>query len=892
MINWLRQSFQRLRSVFQRTEMDQELNAELAAHLELAIEENLQRGMSAEEARREALIRIGGTEQAREQHREARGLPALDTFFQDLRYAARGIVKSPGFATAAVLTLALGIAVNATMFSMVSGFLLRRPPGHEPERVVVVTSVSPAQGMAPDANPVSAPNYLAWRAASNIFENMAAADENRTVSLTSQGQTAAVPSAAVSPEYFTLLGVSPQVGRVFSEGDDQPGRNHVVILSHELWDREFGSDASLVGHAIRLNREDYTVIGVMPVSFRLLGFTPQLWTPLVVTAADQTVAARKNRSLYVFARLKTGATLQQARAEMKTLGRRAEEDFPETEKGWGVAARTLPDFLVYDFGIRSALAVIMTVVGFVLLIACANVAGLLLARAGARRRELAIRMSLGASRLRIVRQLLTEGLIIAFLGGSIGLLLAFWGIKFVRANMTFNEAVSAVPLSLDWNVLLFALGVSMFSAILCSLAPALTASRTDINTNLKDESRAASAGRSHSRLRTVLVTAEIAAALFLLIGTGLLLRGVFLIEHQNLGFQAEHLLTAGVSLDRARYEDPSQQTVFVENLVPHLRHLPGAEAVAAVSDLPATGAGSVTLLIQGQPELPANQRPRVVDIVATPDYFRTAGIPFLRGRTFTELDNADAARVVVVNQEFVRRHLKDQDPLGKQIRLDVSGSTPQWSQIVGVVGNVKFYSEAARYDPEVYEPFLQRPVSSFSLMVRTSSDPNGLASALRKAVAQADVELPLARVMSMSSIIEQQKGGDVLFSQMLAAFALLALTLAAIGIYGLISYSVGQRTHEIAIRMALGAKGRDVRRMVLRQGLKMACIGAAIGFVMALPLPKVFAAMLDGLDALYMSDPRTYVIVPIAIFLVALLATYIPARRASSIDPMTALHSE
>ncbi|HWX55561.1 MAG TPA: ABC transporter permease [Verrucomicrobiae bacterium] len=889
MIHWLRHSFERLRSVFQRAELDQELDTELAAHLELAIEENLQRGMSSEEARRRALISLGGTEQAKEHHREARGLPAVDTFFQDVRYAARGTVKTPGFTVAAVLTLGLGIAANATMFSMVSGFLLRRPPGRDPERVVVVTSVSPAQGFQPDANAVSAPNYLAWRAAGNIFENMAATDNYRAVSLTSQGQTTSVPSEAVTPEYFTVLGVSPHLGRIFAEGDDQPGRDHVVILSHELWDREFGSDSSLIGRSVRLNREDYTVIGVMPANFQMLGFTPQLWTPLVVTAADQTAAARRNRSLYVFARLKPGVTLAQARAEMKTLGRRAEEDFPDTEKGWGVAARTLPDFLVYLFGIRSALVVMMTVVGFVLLIACANVAGLLLARAGTRGKELAIRMSLGASRLRIVRQLLTEGLIIALLGGGAGLLLAYWGVKFVRANMAFNEAASAVPLSLDWNVLLFALGVSMLSAILCSLAPALTASRTDINSNLKDQSRAASAGRSQSRLRTVLVTAEIAMALFLLIGTGLLIRGVFLIQHQALGFQAEHQITAGVTLDSARYKDPVQQTLFVKDLLPRLRQLPGVGAVAAVSELPATGAGHVTLLIQGQPELPADQRPRTVDVIVTDDYFRTAGIPLLRGRAFTGLDNAAAPRVAVVNQEFVRRYLKDQDPLGKQVRLDLSGSTPAWSEIVGVVGNVKFYSETTRYDPELYEPFLQRPVSSFSLMVRTSSDPNGLASDLRKTVAQADLELPLAHVMSMSTIIERQKGGDLLFMQMLAALALLALTLAAIGIYGLISYSVGQRTHEIAIRMALGATGGDVRRMVLSQGVKMVSIGAAIGLVVALPLPRVFAAVFSDIDT---SDPRTYVIVLVAIFLVALLATYVPARRASALDPIRALHSE
>ncbi|HET9791265.1 MAG TPA: ABC transporter permease [Candidatus Angelobacter sp.] len=889
MTHWLRQSFHRLLSIFQRSRLEQDLDAELATHLELAMEENLDRGMSREEARRQALVSVGGLQQAREQHREARGVPALDTFFQDMRYAARGIVKSPGFNLAAVVTLAMGIAVNATIFSMVSGFLLKRPPGREPERVLVITSVSPARGFVPDANPVSAPNFLAWRSASNLFEGMAADDENRVFNLTRQGQTTAKPAAAVSPEYFSVLGVSPQLGRVFREGDDQPGRDHVVIISHALWDREFGSDPSIVGKTIRLSREDYTVIGIMPASFRLLGFTPQLWTPLVVDAADQSAAARKTRSLFLFARLKPTVTLAQARAEVKTLGRRAEQDFPETEKGWGVAARTLPDFLIHLFGIRGALAVMMTAVSFVLLIACANVAGLLLARAATRRKELAIRMSLGASRLRIVRQLLTEGLIIAFLGGSLGVLLSYWGINFLQANMTFNEAVAAVHLGLDWNVLLFALGVSMLSAILCSLAPAITASKTDVNSGLKDESRAASAGRSRSRLRTLLVTSEIALALFLLIGTGLLLRGVLSIQHQDLGFQQENLLTASVALDSARYGNAAKQALFAKDLIVSVQQLPGVKGAAAVSDLPATGANSVSFLINGQPELPSGQRPQAVHYTATTGYFQTAGIPLLRGRAFTEMDNAGAPPVVIVNQEFVRRHFKDgEDPLGSQIRLDVNNSTA-WSRIVGVVADVKTYSELDRYDPNVYEPFLQRPLSAFSLMIRTNSDPDNLSSALRKALAGIDAELPLARVMSMSSIIEQQKGGDVLFVQMLAAFALLALVLASIGIYGLISYSIGQRSHELAIRMALGASGREVQWMILRDGLKMAGVGSAIGIMAAVPLPTVFRAILNDLHT---GGPWIYAAVFFVIVTVSLLATYIPARRASSIDPMRALHSE
>jgi putative ABC transport system permease protein len=573
------------------------------------------------------------------------------------------------------------------------------------------------------------------------------------------------------------------------------------------------------------------------------------------------------------------------------LARRAQQDFPETEKSWGAAARTLPDFLVYAFNIRNGLTIAMTVVGFVLLIACSNVAGLLLARAGARRKELAIRMSLGASRVRIVRQLLTEGMLLAFLGGGIGVLLSFWGIKFLRANMAFNEAVSAVPLRLDWNVLLMALVLSVFSALLCSLAPSLTASRTDINSFLKDESRAASAGASQSRLRRLLVTAEMAMALFLLIGTGLLLRVELLtIQRQDLGFQAEHLLTAGVTLDDARYKDASQKAHFVRSLLARLQQIPGAEAVAVTSDLPATGARRVTFLIQGQDESLRDRRPSALDVVASVDYFRAAGIPLLRGRTFTDMDDAAHPRVVVVNQEFAHRYFKDKDPLGQRIRLDVSGVTPEWSQIVGVVGNVKAYSAETRDDPEAYEPFLQHPIPSFSLMLRAGSAPDNLEAALRKAVAQVDVELPLVHVMSMSSVIALQRGGDLVFLGTLGAFAILALILAAIGIYGLISYSVGQRTHEIAIRMALGAEQHYVRRMVLWEGMKMAWIGAAIGLATALPLPKLFAAMLD-VEGLRLGDSRVYIIASVALVLVAMLAAYIPARRASSIDPMRALHS-
>ena len=410
----------------------------------------------------------------------------------------------------------------------------------------------------------------------------------------------------------------------------------------------------------------------------------------------------------------------------------------------------------------------------------------------------------------------------------------------------------------------------------------------DLTASLKVESRAASAGRSHHRLRTVLVTAEIALALLLLVGTGLLVRGIYLLTHQNLGFPPDHLLTAAVTLDKTRYQDSSQQARFVEDMLPRLQQIPGVRAAAISSDLPANGPGSVTFLVKGEPE-PENHRPTTLDVVVTADYFRTAGIPLLRGRTFAETDNAGAPRVVVVSQEFVRRFLKDQEPLGKQIRLDVVGATPEWSEIVGVVANVKTFFEGVREDPAVYEAFLQRPVNSFSLMLRTNSDPGAFTSAMRNAMAQGDADLPLDRVMSMAALIEREEHGDSFFARVLGSFAMLALLLSAIGIYGLIAYSVGQRTHEIGIRMALGAGSADVLRMVLREGMKMAAIGGAIGLSMALPLPKVFEAMFYDLR---LGEPKLYFIVPAAIFIVALLATYIPARRATRVDPMAALHQD
>ena len=813
----------------------------------------------------------------------------METIVQDLRYGMRQLVKNPGFTAIAVVTLALGIGINSTMFSLVSGTLLRRPPGRDPDRVAVVSGIDPGNGFQPDTAALSIPNYLTWREGNHVFSDMAAADAYRTVSLTGQQESESLRSAAVSSNYFSVLGVTAQLGRTFSAGEDKTGQEHVAVLSHELWQRRFGADPSIVGRTIRLNRENYDVIGVMPASFRLLGFLPELWTPLVITPDDRMAAAHKDRSLYLFARMKPGVTIEQARAEFAALAHQAEQDFPESEKGWGAMVRTLPDFLIYGFGIRSGLAIIMTTVGFVLMIACANVSGLLLARAAGRKKELAVRLSLGAARSRIVRQLLTEGLVIALLGGGFGLLLAYKGIDFVRASMKMNEAFETLGLRLDANVVLFTVGISIACALLCALAPALKASRADVTSGLKDESRTASAGRSHTRLRTVLVTGEVALALFLLIGTGLLFVSIFKLEHQNLGFQSEHLLAAGVTLDSARYKDAVRQQAFVRDVLPRLQHIPGAEAAAVTSDLPASGAGTVTVHVQGHPDLPPGQVLTAADFVITPDYFRTIGMTVLQGRSFTEQDDTTKARVVMVNQKFVERYLPSENPIGKQIRLEVAGTPPEWSQIVGVVNNVKRYSESDAEDPNVYEPFLQRPRAGFSLLVRATGEPNSLMSEIRSTVAAVDTDLPLDHLMSMSAILDRQKAGDAFFTRALAVFALLALVLAAIGIYGLIAYSVGQRIYEIGIRLAMGAGRQDILKMIFREGITMTAIGGAIGLGMSLPLPKIFEAMLSDT---HVHEPSLYFVVPLVILAVATLAMYIPARWAARVDPMHALRQE
>jgi predicted permease len=883
-MSWLMQLISRRRRY-------EDLSVSINEHIAERAEELMDGGMSRVEAHQTARREFGNLGLIEQRSREVWQWPTAESFLADVRFALRQLIKSPGFTITAVATLALGIAVNATMFSMVSAFLLPHLPGRGLQSMVVVSSVNPDTPFLADTNPVSPPNYSAWGKDTRVFSAVTAANEFLTGSLSgSAQQPEAISYAAVSTNYFSVFGVSPQLGRAFAAGEDVQGHDHILILSHGLWERRFGADPSIVGRSVRLNREDYVVAGVMPADFRLLGFSPQLWTPLTLTAADGAPSGHKNRYLYMFARLASGITLQQARAQINILAQQAQQDFPGTESRWGASVRTLPDFLIHNFNIGTALAMIMTVVGFVLLIACANVAGLLLTRAVGRQKELAVRMSLGASRARVVRQLVTEGLVIALLGGGVGLFLTYIGIDLVRAGLSFNESISAVPIRLDTNVLLFAALVSLVSAIVSSVVPALKASRTAINTDLKSESRGGTSGRAHNRLRVVLVGAEIAMALFLLIGSCLLIRGVYMIDHQELGFNHDHLLTAGVVLDKARYVDSSKQDQLARSLITQLQQLPGVKGAAIASSLPTSGPGRVPIHIKGQQETRSNEQHTAADVVVTSDYFQVVGVSLLSGRAFSDHDDGSAPRVVLVNQEFVHRYFHDHDPVGKQIQLDIADAPSTWSEIVGVISNIKNYSEDPQNEPQVYEFYVQRPVASLSLMLRSTVDPTSLTPALRHVVAQLDSELPLLRVMSMDGVIEAQRNGNPLFSRLLATFAILALILSAIGIYGLIAYSVGQRIHEIGIRLALGAKQSDISRMILRQGFRVAAAGLAIGFMMALPLPKVFDSIFEGL--VHFSAPVVYPSVLAVMLLVVFCATLGPARRATRVDATTALRNE
>ena len=880
----------RLGGMFRRRAADDEFTQELDTHLQMHIEDNLHKGMSHQEARRLALIQLGGWTQTQESYRQRRSLPLLETLFADLRFGARMLRKNPGFTAIAVMTLALGIAANSTIFSFVSAVLLRNPPVDHPSSLTVVFGTSRAQSFGASLYAISAPNYLAWKQTNTVFSDMAAADSYGTASLTAAGEPQRLPCSRVSLNYFSVLGVPAALGRTFAKGEDQPGFEHEVVLSHVLWKERFGSDANIVGKQIRLNGESYTIVGVMPARFRLIAFQPKLWLPLVLEANQQGAGARENRNLQVFGRLKRGVSLEQARAEFATLNARVQQQFPDTEKGWGVDVLTLRDYTSRNFNAGGAFALLMGVVAFVLLIACANIAGLLVARATARGKEMAIRVALGAGRWRVARQVLTEALLIAVLGGTAGLALSLWGADLLRAGLSFNDEIRNLDIRIDGTVLFYTAAISLLAALLFGLAPAVRMGRIDVYSGLKNDSATVSGDRTRNRLRGILVGGEIAVAVVLLCGTGLFAKGIYDLTHLPLGFNPDHLLMARISLDGSRYKEPAKQVMFFRNLLQRLESASEVKQAAVATDLPATGATETTFRLTAQEKVPSGERSRARYFAVSANYLRAAGIALIAGREFTEADSLGSAPVALVSEVFVRRFFPKGDALGQAILIDSGDANQtQWRQIVGVVGNVKNWPLQNANDPEIYEPFLQHPASDMAVVLRTDGNPSLAAPALRQAVWSLDKDLPLGNPVAMRELLTGETAGERVMETMLSTFSGLALFLSAVGLYGLLSYHVTQRRREIGIRLAMGAEKGNVLRLVLRDGMKRALIGAGIGTVIALPLPKLFTAMFQDF---YVRGEWLFVVVPLVMAATAILACYVPARRAAQVDPMVALRYE
>jgi predicted permease len=886
----LRAWFSRLGGLFSKRRREQDLSAEMESHLQLHIEDNLRSGMSQAEARREALMKLGGVEQTKENYRERRGLPLLEVFLQDLRFGARMLRKNPGFTLVAVLTLALGIAANATIFSFVSAVLYKRPPVYDPDRVMVIYGTSAAHGWGTSLNPISTPNYFTWKRENRVFSDLAALEPYTSVSLTGKDEPERITANRATANYFSVIGVATELGRSFATGEDQPGHDRVVLLDYGFWVQKFGSDPNIVGKTIRVNGEEHTVIGVLPQRFQLLSFRSQVWLPLVLDESQQGAAARQTRTLYLFARSKPGVTLELAQANMKTLGSLTVQSFPETETGWDTHVLTLQQYIIHDFNANAAFVILLAAVGFVLLIACANIAGLLLARATSRGKEMAVRIAIGAGRVRIVRQLMTEALLIAALGSIAGLGLALGGTRLLHQAFSFNEAIKMLDMQIDWRVLSYTSAIAILSALLFGLAPALRAWAVEVFPTLKNDSTTVSSGKKKSRGRGVLVAAEVAMAVILLTGAGILIKGFLEGLHRSLGFQPQHLLTAQITLPASRYKEPEKQIDFYRELAARLESTPGATSAAVTSSLPAAGAGFMTFALKGQESLSPSDRSRARYYVVSPNYFETIRASVIAGRVFTEADRANSQPVAVVTEKFVERFFPKGDALGKQIRIDTSdGSAAQWRQIVGIVHDVKSWPLNLTDDPEIYEPFSQHPATEMSVVVRAASGPNSLAPGLREAVWSIDRDQPIGSVISMPDLLANEVAPDFIFSKLMTIFAALALVLAGIGIYGLVAFTVGQRGQEIGIRVALGAEKKSILRMVLLDGLKLAAIGGAIGMLVAFFLPRLFEATFYDFHVL---GGWLFLVVPVLIGAVALLACYIPARRAARVDPMVALRYE
>ena len=803
----------------------------------------------------------------------------METFLQDLRYSIRNLVKNPGFTLVALLTLSLGIGANTAIFSVVNAALIRSLPYANPDRLVVI--------LHDGRNPGSHGNFFDWKSDNHVFENIGAA-EAWSPNLTGVDKPEELIGLHVTSEIFPTLGVQPMIGRSFLAEEDQPGKDHEVILSYQLWQQRFAGDRHALGQTMQLNGEPYTIVGVMPQGFRFAPFwatKAQLWSPLQLDPAN-----RGGFSLRIFARLKPGVSLEQARAEMATISARLESQFPGTNKN--VVVTPLKEKVVGD--IQPALLVLLGSVGFVLLIACANVAHMLLARASTRQREIAVRTALGASRARIVRQFLTESALLALAGGNLGLLVAFCAMRVVLtwAPRTITQLGS---IGLDRNVLLFALAVSLVTGVAFGLAPAVQSSTVNLVESLKEGGRGASAGRGSARVRSLLVASEFALALVLLAGAGLMIRTFSALQAIDPGFNPHHLITMVVSTAGAK-ELNNGRADFFQQTLERVKTLPGVTSAGAINHLPLGGdLWGFPFWLEGRAIPKKGEEPVAAYRVVLPGYFRAMNIQMLRGRDFDEHDNSSAPGTVVVNDFLAKRYWPGDDVLGKRLSLDDGKS---WLTVTGIVPNVVRSNWTAAPEEELYVPFLQQATylgstsahfAYMTFVVRASGDASAQSAAILDAIHSIDKNVIISEIETMDDVVAEANAQPRFYLYLLAAFAGVALILAAVGIYGVMSHSVARRTHEMAVRMALGAQRAEVMRMVIGESMLLAIAGGIVGLVGALLLTPLMKSLLYGVRA---SDPVTLMSVAFLLMVIALLASYIPAHRATRVDPMVALRYE
>jgi predicted permease len=882
-----RKLFHRLRASLRGRNVEREMDRELQFHLEMETAENMRRGLSEGEARQAALRDFGGMEQVKETYRDVSRFRRLEELWQDLRYGARALLKRPGFTFVAALALAVGVGANTAIFSVVNAVLLKPLPYYDPQRLVWVSETWPNR----NTEFVLSPDYIEWRAQSSAFEHLVAFGES-AVNLTGRGEPERLACVYSTANLFPALGVAPVVGRPFTPEEDRPGAAAVALLSHRLWQRRFGGDPKIVGQSLAIGGESYQVIGVMPAGFQF-SREAELWLPLRLNT-EQELRRERMSVVNVVGRLKAESSVERAREELNLIARRIEQANPNQFPGAQARVTPLGERLAGD--LRRPLQALFGAVAFVLLIACANVTNLLLARSTARRKEMAIRAAMGAGRWRLIRQTLTESLLLSALGGAAGLLLAALGVKALVALSPDNLA-RVRDSGIEGAVLIFTLAVSLLTGVVVGLIPALQASQVNLIDALKEDGGAggnpAALRRGARRAMPALVIGELALTLALLAGAGLLIKSFLKLRAVELGYDPENVLTMMIQLNSSKYPPGSpQQKAYYQELLARVKALPGAEGVAISTGLPFTGiSGRAALTIEGRPPVHDSQKPLMEMNEISHGYFRAMGMRLRAGRAFTERDDETAPPVAIINETLARRYFPGEDPLGKRI---LAGYPAQraWT-IVGVASDVKRYSLEEEVRPEFYRPYLQEAgilgLVPVKLEVRAVGDPLNLAAAVRQQALAIDPEQPVFSMRTMERRLAESVAPRRFQMSLFGAFAAVALALAAVGIYGVIAHSVSLRTHEIGIRMALGAKPRDVLRMVVAQGMRLAVVGLAIGLTGAFALTRVMASLLFSVSP---TDPATFAVVSMLLAGVAFLATYLPARRATRVDPMIALRHE